>query len=90
LNGSIAGVWFNSLCAPDCIDHGNCQPDGPAAGYCQCIDGFIGVDCGTPNGFGPQFIVLIIIAVLVALTAVIGFGAWAYMRRKRGQYDIVS
>jgi hypothetical protein len=59
-------------------------------GFCNCIDGFIGVDCNTPNGFGPQFIVLIIIAVLVALTAVIGFGAWAYMRRKRGQYDIVS
>lgn len=89
-NGSKAGVWFDSICAPGCSDHGECATAGPQVGYCDCIDGFIGVDCNTPNGFGPQFIVLIIIAVLVALTAVIGFGAWAYMRRKRGQYDIVS
>lgn len=89
-NGSKAGIWFNSVCAPGCSDHGECALAGPQMGYCDCIDGFIGVDCNTANGFGPQFIVLIIIAVLVALTAVIGFGAWAYMRRKRGQYDIVS
>jgi len=89
-NGSKAGIWFNSICAPDCQDHGTCADNGPQIGFCDCIDGFIGVDCQLPNGFGPQFIVLIIIAVLVALTAVIGFGAWAYMRRKRGQYDIVS
>jgi len=89
-NDSTVGVWFNSICAPDCQDHGTCAQAGPKQGFCNCIDGFIGVDCNTPNGFGPQFIVLIIIAVLVALTAVIGFGAWAYMRRKRGQYDIVS
>jgi len=89
-NGSIAGVWFNSVCAPECQDHGTCADSGPQMGFCDCIDGFIGVDCQTQNGFGPQFIVLIIIAVLVALTAVIGFGAWAYMRRKRGQYDLVS
>jgi len=89
-NGSKAGVWFNSVCAPGCSDHGECAVAGPQMGFCDCIDGFIGVDCNTANGFGPQFIVLIIIAVLVALTAVIGFGAWAYMRRKRGQYDIVS
>jgi len=89
-NGTTAGVWFNSVCAPDCADHGTCNDMGPQMGFCDCIDGFIGVDCQLPNGFGPQFIVLIIIAVLVALTAVIGFGAWAYMKRKRGQYDIVS
>jgi hypothetical protein len=88
-NGT-SGVWFNSVCAPDCQDHGTCADSGPQIGFCDCIDGFIGVDCQTQNGFGPQFIVLIIIAVLVALTAVIGFGAWAYMRRKRGQYDLVS
>jgi len=89
-NGSTAGIWFNSVCAPECQDHGTCADSGPQMGFCDCIDGFIGVDCQTQNGFGPQFIVLIIIAVLVALTAVIGFGAWAYMRRKRGQYDLVT
>jgi len=89
-NGSIVGVWFNQICAPDCEDHGTCNLDGPEVGDCSCIDGFIGVDCNTADGLGPQFIVLIIIAVLVALTALIGFGAWAYMRRKRGQYDLVS
>jgi len=89
-NATIAGIWFNSICAPDCNDHGTCVESGLQTGWCNCIDGYIGVDCNTQNGFGPQFIVLIIIAVLVALTAIIGFGAWAYMRRKRGQYDIVS
>jgi hypothetical protein len=83
-------IWFNSICYPDCVSHGECEDQGEKYGVCDCIDGFIGADCSISNGFGPQFIVLIIIAVLVALTAIIGFGAWAYMRRKRGQYDIVS
>jgi len=89
-NETWIGVWFNSLCAPGCAAHGYCEMNGPLQGQCQCIEGFIGVNCNTQNGIGPQFIVLIIIAFLVALTAVIGFGAWAYMRRKKNQYDIVS
>jgi len=89
-NNNSAGIWFDNYCAPSCPEHGECLTLGYQLGYCDCIDGFIGVDCATTNGFGPQFIVLIIIAVLVCMTAIIGFGAWAYMRRKRSSYDIVS
>jgi len=42
------------------------------------------------KGLGPQYIVLIIIASLVVASAIIGFVAWAYMRRKRADYEIVS
>jgi len=87
INATTCGIWFGSLCAPDCNDHGECITSGPTEGSCECIDGFIGVDCNTPNGLGPQFIVLIIIAALVLLTAAIGFAAWAYMRRKRDDYS---
>jgi len=87
VNATVCGIWFGSLCAPDCNDHGECITTGPTSGSCECIDGFIGVDCNTSNGLGPQFIVLIIIAALVLLTAAIGFAAWAYMRRKRDDYS---
>jgi len=89
-NNNSAGIWFDDYCAPNCPEHGECMTSGNQVGWCDCIDGFVGVDCATTNGFGPQFIVLIIIAVLVCMTAIIGFGAWAYMRRKRSSYDIVS
>jgi len=75
----VSGIWYGSLCAPDCEDHGKCE----TTGLCNCIEGFVGVDCNTASGLGPQFIVLIIIAALVLLTAIIGFVAWAYMRKRR-------
>jgi len=52
--------WYGSYCnttvlkcPTDCYDHGECIQSGPRAGQCVCIDGFIGVDCMTPLGFGP-------------------------------------
>jgi hypothetical protein len=89
-NSTIFGIWYQSLCAPNCDDHGECTQFGPQAGVCECVADFIGVDCGTTNGLGAQYIVLIIIASLVVASAVIGFIAWAYMRRKRVDYEHVS
>jgi hypothetical protein len=91
INGTEYGIWILSLCAPNCDDHGECTPVGqPNAGVCECVADFIGVDCARTNGLGAQYIVLIIIASLVVASAVIGFIAWAYMRRKRVDYEHVS
>jgi hypothetical protein len=81
-------IWFDSDCIDGCEtdNHGVCQDSG----ICECEIDFAGLDCGTSRGLGPQYIVLIIIASLVVASAVIGFVAWAYMRRKRANYEILS
>jgi hypothetical protein len=91
--GSVPGnvtfaVWWNQSCVPDCQkdNHGECEESG----RCSCEIDFEGIDCGVSKGLGPQYIVLIIIASLVVASAIIGFVAWAYMRRKRANYEIVS
>jgi len=80
--------WFNSSCIPNCEtdNHGQCD----VSGRCECEIDFEGTDCMISKGLGPQYIVLIIIASLVVASAIIGFVAWAYMRRKRADYEIVS
>lgn len=94
------GIWWNSSCVTGCVNenHGQCQLDG----RCECEIDFEGIDCSvcmfftlfranfSAKGLGPQYIVLIIIASLVVASAIIGFVAWAYMRRKRANYEIVS
>jgi len=90
VNGTSYGLWFNSVCGPNCADHGDCVVQGPETGLCDCVADFIGVTCQITNGLGAQYIVLIIIASLVVASAVIGFVAWAYMRRKRVQYEHVG
>jgi hypothetical protein len=87
------GVWFNSVCAQECTDQntGTCTETDPNYGMCECATSSLtGVDCTIRNGLPPEYIVLIIIAALVVASAIIGFVAWAYMRRKRVQYEHVS
>jgi len=87
------GIWFNSICPQPCTDEntGTCQEAAPDYGKCICAtSSLIGVACTTRVGLGPEYIVLIIIAALVVASAIIGFVAWAYMRRKRVQYEHVS
>jgi len=88
------GIWFSSTCPPQCINQdesGVCVFSGGNVGQCQCADGFSGLDCTLSNGNLPtQYIVLIIIASLVVLSALIGFFAWAYMQRKREGYSSLS
>jgi hypothetical protein len=87
-------IWFSSTCAPGCINNeesGVCTFTGATVGQCSCEDGYMGFDCTLPNGTLPtQYIVLIIIASLVVLSALIGFFAWAYMQRKREGYSSLS
>jgi hypothetical protein len=82
------GLWWNDTCVPDCDtdNHGQCEDSG----RCECEIDYEGIDCSVSKGLGPQYIVLIIIASLVVASAIIGFVAWAYMRRKRANYEIVS
>eukprot|EP01127_Copromyxa_protea_P001600 TRINITY_DN11559_c0_g1_i1.p1 TRINITY_DN11559_c0_g1~~TRINITY_DN11559_c0_g1_i1.p1 ORF type:complete len:439 (-),score=109.67 TRINITY_DN11559_c0_g1_i1:55-1371(-) len=82
------GIWWNTTCITGCQtdNHGTCQPSG----VCECEIDFEGVACSISKGLGPQYIVLIIIASLVVASAIIGFVAWAYMRRKRSAYEIVA
>jgi len=82
------GIWWNDTCVVGCItdNHGQCEPSG----LCECEIDYEGIDCSISKGLGPQYIVLIIIASLVVASAIIGFVAWAYMRRKRANYEIVS
>jgi len=88
-------IWWSSTCAPLCVaneeESGVCTFSGTSIGQCLCEDGYMGFDCATPNGTLPtQYIVLIIIASLVVLSALIGFFAWAYMQRKREGYSSLS
>jgi hypothetical protein len=81
-------LWWNQTCVPECDtdNHGECLDSG----RCLCEIDYEGIDCSISKGLGPQYIVLIIIASLVVASAIIGFVAWAYMRRKRNNYEIVS
>lgn len=83
-NETTFGLWFNSDCAPTCqIPNGECGTTPDSIGICQCTFDYTGrIDCSTLRpGLRAQYIVLIIIAALVLASAVIGFVAWAYMRR---------
>jgi len=81
-------IWYGHNCISGCEDqnHGECAPSG----RCECEIDYEGIACEIPKGLGPQYIVLIIIASLVVASAIIGFVAWAYMRKKRANYEIVS
>jgi hypothetical protein len=83
-NTTTIGAWVSSICAPTCDSpSGECTDEGPDTGYCSCEESYTGIDCSIVNGLPSQYIVLIIIAALVIASAVIGFIAWAYMRRRR-------
>jgi len=82
------GIWWNETCVPDCTknNRGQCRLDGT----CDCLLDFEGIDCAKSDGLGAPYIVLIIIASLVVASAVVGFVAWAYMRRKRDNYETLA
>jgi len=82
-------MWFNSTCAPNCA--GTCTTNNPDLyGFCSCNENYFGLDCSYyVNPFPTQYIVLIIIAALVVASAVIGFLAWLYMRKRRAGYEKV-
>lgn len=82
LNNHSYGIWFDSLCAPGCEYHGVCQLSGPLVGKCVCSADYIGAGCHLSNTLSAQYIVLIIIACLLFTSAIVGFIAQAYLKRK--------
>jgi hypothetical protein len=82
LSNRTYGIWFDTLCAPQCEYHGVCQYGGPTIGKCNCAADFIGSGCHISNTLSAQYIVLIIIACLLFTSAIVGFIAQAYLKRK--------
>jgi len=78
-------IWFNYECPLNCSSpNGNCKTSFTEYGTCQCGGNFEGLACADDNML-IEYIILIIIAALVLVSALLGLIAWAYMRR-RSQY----
>jgi len=91
-------VWAGTVCGKNSkgatCNGGKCVDDRSSFDYgsCDCDDVSrkSGVVCSIKkSGFPVEYIVLIVIGSLVVLSAIIGFIAWAYMRRKRIHYQKV-
>jgi len=79
-------AWFGSVCPANCNSQGECQIGPDNYGTCKCKDGYTDLSCGKDKGFPYiEYVILIIIASLVLVSALLGLIAWAYMRR-RSQY----
>jgi len=79
-------AWFGSVCPANCNSQGDCQTGADNYGTCKCKDGYSTLSCTKDNNnFLIEYIILIIIASLVLVSALLGLIAWAYMRR-RSQY----
>jgi len=78
-------IWFNNICPGNCSGQGTCGTSVNDYGICACNANYdIGLTCKQNNQF-IEYIILIIIAALVLVSALLGLIAWAYMRR-RAQY----
>lgn len=82
MNNRTYSIWFNSVCAPACVRHGLCELSGPLIGKCTCAADYTGAACQLSNKLSAQYIVLIIIACLLFTSAIVGFIAQAYLKRK--------
>jgi len=77
-------VWYDNVCPNNCSGFGDCQTGADNYGICSCNQNYEGLKCD-PNTMLIEYIILIIIAALVLVSALLGLIAWAYMRR-RAQY----
>jgi len=78
--------WFDNVCPNNCSgSNGNCQTGSDNYGVCACNQNFEGLSCKQGSNQFIEYIILIIIAALVLVSALLGLIAWAYMRR-RAQY----
>jgi len=79
-------IWFNATCPNACSGQGNCNVD---TGSCSCNTNFQGLACSEDNMF-IEYVILIIIAALVLISALLGLIAWAYMRKRHSQYEVIK
>jgi hypothetical protein len=88
-------IWWSSTCAPLCLtandaNSGDCSFSGNNVGACVCHPGYKGFDCSLETGLLPiQYIVLIVIACLVGLSALIGFFVWVRLQCKKNAYTTI-
>eukprot|EP01129_Flabellula_baltica_P000443 TRINITY_DN10454_c0_g1_i1.p1 TRINITY_DN10454_c0_g1~~TRINITY_DN10454_c0_g1_i1.p1 ORF type:complete len:487 (-),score=136.39 TRINITY_DN10454_c0_g1_i1:189-1649(-) len=80
-------VWSNTVCPNNCGGNGSCKTSGDDYGVCSCENGHTGLLC--TNDFTVEYVILIVIISLVAISAVIGLIAWAYMKSKHKGYEPV-
>jgi len=76
--------WYDTVCPNDCGSQGSCPTTGDNYGLCQCNTSYTAPLC-TQSSQVVEYIILIVIAALVLVSAILGLIAWAYMRR-RAQY----
>jgi hypothetical protein len=79
-------LWFNSSCPAGCSGQGSCNTEN---GVCSCNTNFQGLACSEDNMF-IEYVILIIIAALVLISALLGLIAWAYMRKRHSQYEVIK
>jgi len=84
-NNTEYNIWYDTMCPNDCGGQGTCGATTDNYGVCQCNAPYIGLACSPPSNQWLEYIILIVIAALVLISAILGLIAWAYMRR-RAQY----
>jgi hypothetical protein len=78
--------YYDSVCPSSCVSPvGTCTQSGANYGQCACTPPNAGLLCTPPQSSVIEYVILIVIAVLVLVSALLGLIAWAYMR-KRAQY----
>jgi len=79
-NSETYQIWSSNVCPNNCSQHGYCQVSPKNYGTCKCEDVYKNFACSESILY-IEYIVLVVIAALVVLSAVIGVFAWINMRR---------
>jgi hypothetical protein len=87
-------VWIDFVCPANCSNtqaktQGTCQTSGENLGVCKCQPSYSADLLCSEADFLVEYIILIVIAALVAISAIIGLVAWAYMKSKHRGYEPV-
>jgi hypothetical protein len=86
--------WIDFVCPANCSNsagktQGTCATTGADLGVCKCQPSYSADLLCSEADFLVEYIILIVIAALVAISAIIGLVAWAYMKSKHRGYEPV-
>jgi len=83
-------IWFGNTCPGNCSSQGTCNLGADNNyGTCACNSNFKGIVCAEDDMF-IEYVILIIIAALVLISALLGLIAWAYMRKRHSNYEVIK